>query len=144
MYQFLNFCVILFFLHNCLVNFYNKILTLVSNYWQISYLIHFISLCRKYKPKRFVNNGIPRPKYVEFEVSEAFAETIIGWKRATREYCSKKLYCYILNKNLFVQNGKKFFVPDEFLSLTLGTSQINVHKGINLFLNANLKKIEKK
>lgn len=112
-------------------------------------LIHFNSICRKYKPKRFVNNGpgTPKPKYLLMEIDEEFAEKIIGWKKATREYCSKSLYGYILSKNLFVRtigNGKKFFRPDDYLALTLGSSQINVHRGINLFLNAKLKPIEKK
>ena len=107
--------------------------------------MHFISICRK--PKRFVHNGIPKPKYIEMEVSPDFAQNIIGFKKATREFCSKSLWGYILSRNLFVKtigNGKNFFKPDEYLGSILGSSQINVHRGINLFLNAKLKPIEKK
>ena len=76
---------------------------------------------KKYKPKRFVNNGSgkPKPKFVELEVSPDFAEKIVGWKKATREFCSQSLWGYIQNKKLFVPNignGKKFFIPDEYLS----------------------------
>ena len=104
----------------------------------------------KEKPKRdkmYVNWSVPRPKFVEFEVDPEFAEKIIGFKVATRRFCSTTLWTYILKNNLFVStigNGKKVFVPDDYLSTILGKDQIQVTKGLNLFLNAKLKKIQKK
>ena len=99
------------------------------------------------REKMYINWSRPKPKFEEMEVSPDFAENVVGMKVATRGFCSKSLWAYILKKNLFVQNignGKKFFVPDAYLSTVLGTLQIHVTKGINQFLNAKLKKIQKK
>ena len=64
---------------------------------------------------------------LRWRVALNFTENVVGMKVATRGFCSKSLWAYILKKNLFVQNignGKKFFVPDAYLSTGLGTRQI--------------------
>ena len=83
-----------------------------------------------------------KPKYEEWNVSPVLSQMKVGWHVATYDFCHKALFTYIVDdkKLMFVEDGKKYFIPDEIMAQTLGTEKIKLAEGINRFLKAHLSK----
>ena len=83
--------------------------------------------------------AMPRKiRYIEKIVDPQFAHNIVGFHIATRQFAHKALWTYIDEKNLFTNEEKKYFMPNEYLGHFLGSEIIRFPEGANKFLSANL------